>query len=361
MSSTGSLFNHWSTQRFNITKADDALNVLQETSLLGSFFDRLLEVITLIEANESTMGFDTSLAWDMIERGTANVLVYGESGAGKSLLVRTLTGDEGAKSSATTVGTTEEHIHRTPSGINFIDTPGIKIPLVQEADSSLRYMRDRYNWNGMIKDVDARLRSSSAATRPLGVVYVHRATMRVIPERIAELLQKAHSLLVPTFLLLSDVCSVDDAALKEVRQQLQSITDGLGQNARNHTVHFIEVNTMTKTINGHKHASRGLPEFVSTLLTNLDPIDALTFTRRTFLLTPRLLVSESKKQMVRNARQACGKRTREQQQQEEKQNKAAPPPATEAPIVEEYETRGKAPSSAGRGGTSPATRRQRKA
>ena len=118
---------------------------------------------------------------------------------------------------------------------------------------------------------------------------------------------------------------------------------------------------MTKTINGHKHASRGLPEFVSTLLTNLDPIDALTFTRRTFLLTPRLLVSESKKQMVRNARQACGKRTREQQQQEEKQNKAAPPPATEAPIVEEYETRGKAPSSGGRGGTSPATRRQRKA
>merc|ERR1719310_1888554 len=117
---------------------------------------------------------------------------------------------------------------------------------------------------------------------------------------------------------------------------------------------------MTKTINGHKHASRGLPEFVSTLLTNLDPIDALTFTRRSFLLTPRLLVSESKKQMVRNARQACGKRTREQQQ-EEKQNKAAPPPATEAPIVEEYETRGKAPASAGRGGTSPATRRQRKA
>ena len=148
--------------------------------------------------------------------------------------------------------------------------------------------------------------------------------------------------------------------VKEVREKLQSITDGLGQNARNHTVHFIEVNTMTKTINGHKHASRGLPEFVSTLLTNLDPIDALTFTRRTFLFTPRLLVSESKKQMVRNARQACGKRTREQQQQEEKQNKAAPPPATVAPIVEEYETRGKAPSSAGRG-TSPATRRQRKA
>ena len=190
----------------------------QETALLGSFFDRLLEVITLIEANESTMGFDTSLAWDMIERGTANVLVYGESGAGKSLLVRTLTGDEGARSSATTVGTTEEHIHRTPSGINFIDTPGIKIPLVAEADSSLRYLRDRYNWNMMLRDLDVRLRSSSAATRPLGVVYVHRATMRVIPERVAELLQKSHSLLVPTFLLLSDVCSVDDAALKEVRR-----------------------------------------------------------------------------------------------------------------------------------------------
>jgi len=300
-SSTGELASHWSTQHFTLSRVEEALALLQEPLLLLSFFERLLEVLTLIEANESTMGFDTSLAWDMIERAQANILVYGESGAGKSLLVRTLTGDEDARSSATTVGTTEEHGHRTPSGINFIDTPGIKIPLVAEADSSFRYLRDRLNWNSMLADLHRRLRSSSAATRPLGVVYVHRATMRVIPERIADLVGKSHRLLVPTFILLSDVTSVDDEALKEVRDRLRAIATELGPNARNHKVHVIEVNTATKVVSGHRHPSRGLPEFVSTLLTHLDPIDALTFTRRNYLASTVLAVSEAKKRQVRAA------------------------------------------------------------
>ena len=84
MSSTGSLASHWARQRFSVTRVEESLQVLQEQDLLTSFFDRLLEVLTLIEANESTLGFDTSLAWEMIERGQANVMVYGESGAGKS-------------------------------------------------------------------------------------------------------------------------------------------------------------------------------------------------------------------------------------------------------------------------------------
>lgn len=300
----------WARQSYALTHRDEALAVLQDKELLTSFFDRLLDVLTLIEANESTLGFDTSLAWDMIKRGQANVMVYGESGAGKSLLVRTLTGDEAAKSSATTVGTLTENIHCTPSGINLIDMPGIKIPLVASTDYSFRYMRDRYNWSAMLADLGRRLRSLSAATRPLGVVYAHRATMRVIPERIIELLQTSHSLLVPTFLVLSDVCSVDDEALKEVRAQMKKIVADLGPNSRNHHVHFIEVNTQTKVVSGHRHPSRGLPEFVSTLLSNLDPIDALTFTRRTYMLAPRLQVSEEQKQRVREGRASAQRQKR---------------------------------------------------
>jgi energy-coupling factor transporter ATP-binding protein EcfA2 len=310
-SSTGSIATHWAQQSFTVTRVEDALALLQEPSLLASFFDRLLEVLTLIEANESTLGFDTSLAWDMIERGTANVLVYGESGAGKSTLVRTITGDEGAKSSATTVGTTQESIYRTPSGICFIDTPGIKIPLVEEADASyFRYLRDRYNWNAMLADLNRRLRSPSAETRPLGVVYVHRVTMRVIPERIADLVSKSHRLLVPTFIVLSDVCSVDDDELKEVRERITAIADELGPNARNHRVQVVEVNTQTKIVSGHRHPSRGLPELLSKLLSHLDPMDALTFTRRTFMRP--VLLPERQKQRVRAALLARhGKRPRD--------------------------------------------------
>ena len=81
----------WSFRAFDFKEREKAkaLELLKDEELLTSFFDRLLQVLTLIEAHSSTSGFDTSLAWDMIRRETVNVMVFGEAGAGKSLLVRT--------------------------------------------------------------------------------------------------------------------------------------------------------------------------------------------------------------------------------------------------------------------------------
>ena len=118
-------------------------------------------------------------------------------------------------------GTVEERICETPSGVHFIDTPGIKIPLLTEAKAdggffpSVKFARDLWTWRAMLKDLDGRLLSQQAATRPLALVYVHRASMRVIPERIEELITRSHRRLVPTFLLCTDVCAVDDAALAD--------------------------------------------------------------------------------------------------------------------------------------------------
>ena len=260
--------DRWAMPPIKLGSREDALTTLQDPGLLTSFFDRLLEVITLIEANAATAGFDTTLAWDMLSDQQLNVLVYGESGAGKSLLVRTLTGDAEARSSHAAVGTIEEHTFRTKCGINFVDTPGIKIPQAEAAlglDGRVRQYRDRFMWWQMLRDLDTRLRSSRASERPLALVYVHKASHRVIPERIIQLLSKAHALLVPAFLLLSDVCGVDDSALAEVRKQLQALVDQVGPNKRNHTVHLIEINTETKVVGGHAHKSKGLPQFVSTL------------------------------------------------------------------------------------------------
>ena len=315
----------WSFRAFDFKEREKAkaLELLKDEELLKSFFDRLLQVLTLIEAHSSTSGFDTSLAWDMIRRETVNVMVFGEAGAGKSLLVRTLTGDAGAKSSASTVGTVEERICETPSGVHFIDTPGIKIPLLTEAKAdggffpSVKFARDLWTWRAMLKDLDGRLLSQQAATRPLALVYVHRASMRVIPERIEELITRSHRRLVPTFLLCTDVCAVDDAALAEVRGKLRGIVRSIGPNKRNKTVEYIEINTETKTVDGgrHKLLSKGLPRFVATLLSNLDPIDALTFTRPPPILgrlgLARLglpaaiaptVVTDAQKQEVRNKR-----------------------------------------------------------
>ena len=54
--------------------------------------------------------------------------------------------------------------------------------------------------------------------------------MRVIPERITQLLEKSHTLLVPTFLLISDICSVGDEELNQVRAALKAVVDKMGTN-----------------------------------------------------------------------------------------------------------------------------------
>lgn len=53
--------------------------------------------------------------------------------------------------------------------------------------------------------------------RPLGIVYCHKAGHRIIPERIRQLVTIPHMRMVPVFLVLTDVYSIDDEALSEYR------------------------------------------------------------------------------------------------------------------------------------------------
>ena len=114
----------WAPPTFEIREKDAAVSALQDQNLLDSFFTRLQDMCTLIAAAPGTSACDLSLAWQMIELKKVNVLVYGQTGAGKSTLIGELT-------SAGSLGgdtTREVHIHGTPSGICFVDRPGIDIP-----------------------------------------------------------------------------------------------------------------------------------------------------------------------------------------------------------------------------------------
>ena len=66
--------------------------------------------------------------WATLNQKRVNVLVYGAAGAGKSTLVHQLMGDPAAKSSACLTGTFHDTPCRLPSGLSFIDTPGITVP-----------------------------------------------------------------------------------------------------------------------------------------------------------------------------------------------------------------------------------------
>jgi hypothetical protein len=243
---------------------------------------RLKEVLTLIEANASTKSFDTRLAWDMLRLKTINCLVYGESGAGKSSLVKAITGDESIVVSATHQGTKNETAYDMPCGLRVIDTPGFRVPLTtiggddEEKPSwfSIKWWKEVSTfcpsccifaslifvnatqvviWRNLLKDLNSRLHSLKASDRPLCVMYVQRAANRIIAERIRELLALPHKLMVPVFLIISDVCSVDDKALMQVTGTMQTLIDSIGLNAKGHMVRMLLVNSESKIVRGHEH------------------------------------------------------------------------------------------------------------
>ena len=95
----------WSRPDANFQTLEEAQEALDHPKLLRSFFTRMQEMLSLIEANNSTSDFNTQLAREMIDTCTATIFCYGETGAGKSSLIRNLTGDPNAVSSHTTPGT----------------------------------------------------------------------------------------------------------------------------------------------------------------------------------------------------------------------------------------------------------------
>ena len=89
--------------------------------------------------------------------------------------------------------------------------------------------------------------------------------------------------MVPVFLVLTDVYSIDDEALYEFRKVLRGIVREVGFNPRGKSIHLLEVNSQEKTVKGRTFDASGMPELASAMLNALEPMDVLTFTHRSFL------------------------------------------------------------------------------
>ena len=60
--------------------------------------------------------------------------------------------------------------------------------------------------------------------------------IRVYPERIRELIEKPHHLLVPTIVVISDIRSASDRECSECQAHLEKLIQEIGPNSRNRKV-----------------------------------------------------------------------------------------------------------------------------
>lgn len=95
---------------------------LQNERLLDDFFDRWSDILDAVDA-AGQIKCSTDFARRLPEQGI-NVLLVGETGAGKSMLVKVVTGDESILTSATQAETSEDKRYSSPCRIHWIDTPG---------------------------------------------------------------------------------------------------------------------------------------------------------------------------------------------------------------------------------------------
>jgi len=295
----------WANPTFELNSMAQVHATLGNPNLLQTFFERLEQICILIESRAHDA--NTELARDMIARSRLNVLLYGRSGSGKSTLIGTLTNNTaelhsiGEQAVTTTVTN-----YPTACGIQFTDRPGIDIPGAQaqaaEGHASLEQMAAtssllkrgsdflaeqarRVEWARQLRDLDRRLRSSSAEDRPLALVYVQHAAHRLYPERVKELIRRSHDMLVPTFVVIADKWSVGKQELATKEAEVAELLEQVGPNKRGKSIVQLSLSSKPKPVGATIHPVTGIPEFVSTLLSTLDPADALTFLKHEGMLT----------------------------------------------------------------------------
>ena len=129
---------------------------------------------------------------------------------------------------------------------------------MQRGQSVFMRWKDDFAWSRWLSRISSIMSSHDLSTRPSAVVYCHRASSRVMPKRLLEMWSIPHAHAVPLIVCLTDVCGVDDAALKEVRRTMAGLVKSLGPDAVNRTAQLIEINSEHKTVRGHqyKYAAR---------------------------------------------------------------------------------------------------------
>ena len=211
--------DHWRLRDVRFASLNESREAINNPEFLDTFFEEWTKTLNAVDAAPQVQ-CSTRLAREVTRVGNGvNVLMIGETGAGKSLLVKVMTGDEGVRTSATSAGTLRPERYETACRLNFVDTPGFKLPLSpeearQEETSWWTRQRDEWAWRRWLAEISSMISSSNLRTRPSVVLYCHRGSSRIISERMLEMFRIPHHAEVPLIIALTDVCSVDDEALK---------------------------------------------------------------------------------------------------------------------------------------------------
>lgn len=274
----------WST-----TDTDEAIAVLRHTELLNPYWKGMLDVVTLLKMNEGLHKFDTSLHWDLLRERKMSIMFYGAQFSGKSQIIKVLTNDEKAiplDGEKRTECGFEGIECCTDSRIHMIDTKGFVWPATappkgkEDPHYHVWELNDKA-FKMQIELLHKRIRSTSAKERPMSVcVCIGAGSAPPEQTRLKEMLKVPHELLVPTFLLLTNIYAVDAKTRQSRKDYCEKVCASIDPNKRGLGIQFQMVNSVEKLDKeGYTHPPEGIAEFITTLIGNFKSSDGLTFAR----------------------------------------------------------------------------------